>query len=416
MAFPRFLLLFVTAILTLAQFASAQEWTRFRGPNGTGISQTTFPPKFTEKDFAWNITLPGSGHSSPAIWGDKVFVTCTDETTAQRIVLCLSSKTGAVEWKKEFGSHTFKKHGDNSYTSATPAVDADHVYVCWNTPEEFTLMALTHGGVEVWKADLGPVVSQHGSGNSPVVVGDRVFLGDEQDGPSFLFAFDRMTGKVLWKTPRKNAKYSYASPVIFTPKDGPETIVFTSQAEGMTGIDPKTGKVVWQIADLFNSRTVGSPTVGNGLIFATCGEGPGGHWLVAVRPGPEGKAELAWKVVSETPYVPTPLAQGDKLYYWSDRGVVTCAHGATGEKIWQEHVPGSYYSSPIVAGNIIYNLTKKGEVIAIAAGDKFELLGQTPLPVSEKCQASLAVSRGRMYIRTYTHLYCVKGSGGQASR
>src|SRR6185437_5997714 len=157
MAFPRFLLLFVTAILTLAQFASAQEWTRFRGPNGTGISQTTFPPKFTEKDFAWNITLPGSGHSSPAIWGDKVFVTCTDETTAQRIVLCLSSKTGAVEWKKEFGSHTFKKHGDNSYTSATPAVDADHVYVCWNTPEEFTLMALTHGGVEVWKADLGPV-------------------------------------------------------------------------------------------------------------------------------------------------------------------------------------------------------------------------------------------------------------------
>ncbi|HWE02379.1 MAG TPA: PQQ-binding-like beta-propeller repeat protein [Tepidisphaeraceae bacterium] len=409
------LTLFVGISLFLATAnARGQEWIRFRGPNGSGISESTFPAKFTEHDIAWNVALPGTGHSSPVIWGDKIFITSTDEALAHRIVACLSAKDGSLLWKREFPFGAYRKHGDNSYTSATPAVDADRVYVCWNAPEEFTLMALDHKGADAWKIDLGAFISQHGGGNSPIVVGDVVVLGDDQEGAgsSFVFGVDRATGKIIWKTPRKTAKFSAATPVVFHPQSGPDQVVITSQAEGMTGIDPKTGKVVWQAAGIFDSRTVGSPTVGDGLIFATCGEGPGGHFLNAVRPGADGSAKIAWKIRSETPYVPTPLARGDRLFYWSDRGMVTCADAATGKTIWQDHVPGSYYSSPVCAGEVLFNVTKKGEVVAISAGEKFQLLGQTAL--NDKCQATIAISGGRMYIRTLTHLFAIKGIGGQA--
>jgi outer membrane protein assembly factor BamB len=300
-------------------------------------------------------------------------------------------------------------------------VDANAVYVCWNTPEEYTLLALTHAGVEIWKDDLGPVVSQHGCGNSPVLFGDLVVLGDEQDGPSFVFGINRTTGKIVWKTPRVTGKvgYAYSSPTLFHPAAGADQLVFTSKAEGMYGIDPLTGKVLWQAEGIFDSRTVSSPAAGNGLIYGTCGEGPGGHMLVAVRPE-NGKAEIAWKTKAETPYVPTPLVKGEFLYYWSDRGTVTCARAATGEVVWQHPAseppapPGSYFTSPILAGNMLFNVSKKGEVVALAAGDKFSFLGRTPL--NDKCHATPAISGGRMFIRTYSHLYCVKGTGGQASR
>ena len=360
--FPRLALLIGTSLFLAASSVRGQEWTRFRGPNGSGISQSTFPTKFAEHDFAWNVALPGTGHSSPVVWGDKIFITSTDEAASHRIVACLSAKDGSILWKREFPFNTYKKHGDNSYSSATPTVDADHVYVCWNTPEEFNLMALTHKGVDAWKINLGAFISQHGGGNSPIVVGDTLILGDDQEGngSSFAFGIDRATGKILWKTPRKTAKFAPSTPVVFHPKSGPDQVVFTSQAEGMTGIDPKTGKVVWQAADIFDSRTVGSPTVGDGLIFATCGEGPGGHVLNAIRPGANGSAEIAWKVKSETPYVPTPLVKGELLFYWSDRGVVTCTNAATGKTIWQEHVPGSYYSSPVCAGEVSVQRDEKG--------------------------------------------------------
>lgn len=395
-----------------ASGAFAQEWTRFRGPNGTGLSDTTFPASWQEKDFAWRIDLPGTGHSSPVVWGNRVFVTCCDPQSAQRIVVCVSAKDGSTLWKTAYDSRTFRQHADNSYASATPTVDADRVYVCWNTPEQFTVVALSHEGKELWKTDLGAFVSQHGGGNSPIVVGDKLLIGDDQEGEaSALFGLDCATGKVAWKTPRATKKFSAATPIIFRAGNQ-EQAVFTSQAEGMAGIDPASGKVLWQIKGIFDSRTVGSPTTGDGLIFATCGEGAGGHVLMAIQPAENGHAKIAWQTHTDTPYVPTPIVKGNLLFYWADRGIVTAVRATTGEQVWQEHVPGSYYSSPICAGSTLFNINKKGEVIALSAGEKFQLLGQTNL--TDKCHATPAISGGQMFIRTFGHLYCLKGTGGQA--
>ncbi|MDB5293796.1 MAG: Pyrrolo-quinoline quinone [Phycisphaerales bacterium] len=410
--FLRLLMLPTALAFGIVHCARGQEWTRFRGPNGSGISDTSiFPAKWEAKDFRWKIELPGGGHSSPVVWGDKVFVTCADDQSGKRMVVCVGASSGKILWTREFGGNVYAKHMDNSYASSTPALDADRVYVCWSTPEEFSLVALDHDGKDAWKADLGPFVSQHGGGQSPIVVGDLVLLGDDQEGQaSFVFGIDRATGKVAWRTPRvKSNKFCPATPCVYTPQGGEPQAIFLSKAEGVTAIDPKNGKVLWQAKDVLDARAVGSPVIAGDLIIGSCGDGPIGHDLVAVRPGGAGKAATGvWHTRDSTPYVTTTLVKHDLLFCWGDSGLVTCRRPATGEQVWQQRVPGgAFYSSPICCGDTIFNITKKGEVVAIAAKDKYELLGQTPL--NEKCQATPAVAEGKMYVRTYSHLYCVGG-------
>ncbi|HZL37708.1 MAG TPA: PQQ-binding-like beta-propeller repeat protein [Tepidisphaeraceae bacterium] len=402
-----------------ASTAQAQEWTRFRGPNGAGLSNAIFPAHWEASDFAWKTQLPGGGHSSPLLWGDKVFVTCCNDQTAECIVACIGAADGKLLWQKGFSSHTYPHNGDNSYASSTPAVDADHVYVCWSTPEELTLAALDLSGKELWRAELGAFVSQHGGGQSPIVVGDVVLLGDDQEGrASFLFGIDRNTGKIKWKTPREASnKFSPSTPCLYTPKGQPPQAIFLSKAEGVTAIDPQTGKMIWQTKGVFDARPIGSPVItSGGLIVGSCGDGPLGHDLAAVRPPTDGKpATEVWHNRDETPYITTALARGDLLFCWSDHGIVTCRRAATGQKVWQQRVPGgTFYSSPICCGDTIYNISRTGLVVAIAAADTYKLLGQTPL--HEKSQATPAVVGDRMFVRTYTHLYCVMGKGGASAR
>jgi outer membrane protein assembly factor BamB len=318
---------------------------------------------------------------------------------------------GAVLWKRTFPSHAFREHPDNSYAASTPALDGQRVYVCWNTPEEFTLMALNQDGTDAWKADLGPFVSQHGGGNSPIVFHDMVVLGNDQEGrESFLAAFDCKTGTPRWKVPRQSSSFSAATPCIVQPEGGSAQIVFTSRSQGMTGIEAATGRVVWSMPDAFDTRTIGSPVTLGGLVFATCGEGAGGHRLVAVNPGMDGSpAKLSYRLTESVPYVPTPLVKGDLLFVWTDSGAVTCAHAGTGKKIWQERVGGSFYGSPVCAGDHLFCISRKGEVVVLAASEKFQLLGRNPL--GEKCHTTPAIAEGRMYVRTYSHLYCIGSAG-----
>jgi outer membrane protein assembly factor BamB len=404
----------VLALFLLPQVACAAEadnWPRFRGPNGAGVSEAaTVPAQWTEKDYNWKVELPGGGHSSPVVWGDRIFVTSGLDDTGRRMVLCLKAADGSVLWKREYESPVCKMNSLNSYGSVTPAADADYVIVAWAVPEKYTVVALDHAGREVWQRDLGPWVSQHGHGASPIVWGDLVIVPNDQDGKSFLVALDRKTGKTRWQTERKSGKAAYATPCLFGPADSPE-IVLGSTGEGMYGIDARTGKPLWAAADVFPTpkRVVSSPVVVGGLILGQCGEGGVALHLVAVRPpAKEGQtAEVAWKIAKPPAYVPMAVARGDLVFLWGDAGTVLCVRAASGEEVWREKVGGNYFGSPVCVGGRLYCISTKGEVVVVAAAEKFELLGRNPL--GEKSHATPAVAGGRMYLRTWSHLFSIGG-------
>lgn len=403
--------LFCVFSVTASPQVEAQEWTRFRGPNGTGISDAkTIPTQWTERDFNWKVALPGIGHSSPVVWGEKIFLTSTDEAAGKIIVHCHRTLDGVLLWRKDFSVTPHKKHKFNSYASGTPAVDAERVYVCWNDPSHFPLIALDHDGKQVWERDLGPFLSENGGGNSPIVYRDLVVVANEQDGESFLLAIDAKTGKDRWKTPRRSAKAAYSTPCVYEAPGQKPLLIFNSQAHGIGAIDPETGKPVWEYASAFDKRSVSSPIVASGLVIGSCGSGGGGIYAVAVRPGDSAtgkKPELAYELRKSAPYVPTGVAVGDLLFLWSDAGILSCLHGATGEVKWQERVGGNYFASPICVDGRLFNASTSGEMVVVEASGHFRELARNPL--GEMTHSTPAVAAGRMYIRTLGHLICVGG-------
>jgi outer membrane protein assembly factor BamB len=389
--------------------AGEQDWTRFRGPNGSGLAGTCagIPAQFGASDLNWKIELPGIGHSSPSIWGDHVFVTCSDVATARRTLVCVNSADGKEFWHKDFDSHTFKQHPDNSYAAATPAVDADQVYVCWISPESYMLYAYDHAGNEKWKIDLGPFKSQHMNGASPILFQDTVILSVDQEvaGKSFVIALDRKTGDQRWKTPRQSDTAASSTPCVYQPKDGPAQIILSNKTESLTSLDAKTGLMLWRVPEVLKLRSVASPIVAGDLIVANCGEGAKNRVLIAVRPpkSPGQKPEIAYKITTTTaPYVPTPLYKDEKLFLWNDTGGVTCLKATNGEVIWEGKTNADFYGSPVCVNDKLYCMSKKGEVIVVGTGDKFEIVSRNAL--NEQTHATPAISNGKMYLRTISHL------------
>jgi outer membrane protein assembly factor BamB len=395
---------------------AAQEWPRFRGPDGGGVNDAaSIPAKWDGGAVRWKVPLPGVGHSSPVVWGERVFVTCADEQSGTTTLACLAAADGKPLWKRDYAGDPYRHHGENSYASSSPAADAQRVYVCLMSPKELKVVALRHDGSDAWEAPLGPFVTQHGGGHSPVVLDGLVVVANEQDGPgSCLVALDASTGAVKWKTPRRSYRFSASTPCVYRPAGagGAAQLVFTSWAHGMTGVNPADGSVLWEAPGAFEARTVGSPVAANdaGLVLASCGEGGGGRYLAAVRPAgkPGSSAEVAYKVTRNAPYVPTPLVKGGLLFFVSDGGTATCARVATGETVWQERLPGGgFFASPVCAGGKLYCVSKRGDVVVLSASEKFELLAHNEL--GEKTHATPAVAGDRMYLRTQGHLYCVGG-------
>jgi len=401
-----------------AQIRSQANWPRFRGPNGSGLADANIPAKWGDGDFNWKVKLPGGGNSSPVVWGDRIFLTCADDQSGEEVIVCLNTSDGQVRWNKRYSSHSFNHHPYNSYASGSAAVDAKHVFVCWSTPESLTLLALDQEGKELWKKDLGPFVSQHGGGQSPMIFEDLVVLTDDQEGPqSFVFAFHEDSGELAWKVDRKPSnKFAAATPCVFRPKDGPPQLIFANKSEGLTAIDPKTGKQIWDLADIFDARPVASPYVADGLIFASCGDGPTGHQFVAARPSDDGKsAKVAYEFRRGVPYVPTSVVKDGLLYYVTDNGVMTCAHAANGEQVWRQRLDGNFFGSLVCCGEKLFLISKEGEAFVMRTGDKFELLAQNKLDWEDSdahyppLSTTPAVAGGRMYVRTYTHLASIGG-------
>jgi outer membrane protein assembly factor BamB len=387
--------------------AQAQEWTRFRGPNGTGIGAAdSIPLKWTENSFNWKATLPGPGHSGPVIWGNKIFLLCGNEKEGGASLLCLNTEDGHVLWSKDLPFPKWQHHKFNTLASSTPAVDAQRVYIAWSTPNQM-LGAFDHDGKKLWEHDLGPHISEHGAGASPMVYRDMVIFDNENDASGVVIALDGATGKVRWQRPRKVAKTAYGTPAIYQPEGGKPQLIVNSQAHGICALDPLTGEPLWEYDKAFDKRSASCPVIADGLILGSCGSGAGGNYLVAVRPPDSStdKAELAYEVRKAAPYVPTSLAIGKRVFLWSEAGIVTCIEAATGKEHWQERVGGNFFASPIAIGQRILNISTTGEVVILSAGDTFEVLGRNNL--NELCHTTPAVAGGRLYVRTAEHLYSV---------
>ena len=414
MTYSALKLALTTVMALLTASATAQQWTRFRGPNGSGISQAkTIPINWGEEDYNWVAELPGRGHSSAVVWDDKLFVTCCDEAATLRHLVCLDTDDGSVLWTKNFSFEKYKQQKNNSYASSTPTVDADHVYVLWHSRQSSPLVALDHDGNQVWKYDLGAYTHGQGGATSPIVVDDFVVVAHDQKKPSFLLALDRMTGREHWKIPRAGSHACYATPCLNTPSGRPPELIFSHCYEGIVGIDLATGKQNWHI-DVFgreSQRSLVSPIIAGNLVIAGSGAAGATRHVVAVKPEQADTGVAVseiYHLTRQAPHIPTPLAYGDWLFLWSDQGIATCLERATGKVIWQKRIGGNFFSSPICIDGRLYCIDRDGVMVVVAASGEYEELARISL--GQPTSATPAVSDGTLFIRTESHVFSLGGA------
>jgi outer membrane protein assembly factor BamB len=389
---------------------SNSNWTRFRGPNGTGIAfANSLPVSWTEKDYNWKIKLPGKGHSSPVVWKSSIFVTSADESLNRGYILAFNVQDGAMIWQKDFNIKSYDINEDNSLATSTPTVDADRIYTIWYSQQKTFLMASDHQGKEIWRANFDGTYSRHGAASSPVVYGDLVVISREQEGESPFasswVAVDRNSGKVIWELEReKTYRFSVSTPCLFNSDDQTPQLLFASRAHGFTIVDMISGKILWESGPVFNHRVVASPIVSQGMLIGTCKKK-----LVAFNLDHHDNiftGKLSYELPARmTSYVPTPIVNEGLLFVCIDNGNVACINLLSGEVLWREKPAGAFYSSPVMVNGILYCITKKGEVVVLKATEKYELLAINQL--GEESYATPAVAGGRMYLRTFSHLISI---------
>jgi outer membrane protein assembly factor BamB len=409
---PRRALLAACSLCLLSGGLLAQEWPRFRGTNGAGLGNADVPLVWTEKDLDWKIKLPAAGHSSPVLWGERIFLLCGDDTAGRLIVVCLHASDGRTLWQREFAVRPYKMHARNSISSATPAVDDERVYLCWGTPKECVVLALDHAGKSVWQTDLGPYPSQHGFAVSPIVHHGLVVVHYQPDGDGMLVGLSALTGKVRWKLPRKGKNATYSTPCVFRSGGRPE-LIFTNWQHGMTAVDPVKGKITWE-SRVFDTesqqRAIPSPVVAGDLVLGVCGFMEGGKRLVAVRPADPATGQPArevWRLEQAVPQMATPLVKGERAFVCTELGIATWLRADNGKVIWRKRIGGAFYASPVCIGERIYCFSADGKVVVLAAADRFERLAENTL--GEETQCTPAVAGGRMYFRTRGHLMSIGG-------
>ncbi|MFO0913850.1 MAG: PQQ-binding-like beta-propeller repeat protein [Pirellulales bacterium] len=391
--------------------ATAQTWTRFHGPNGTGALETEkIPTQLTPDNILWKTPLPGIGHAAPVIWGNHLFTQSAIPEDGTQVIICLDATTGKMLWEKRYKSGTYHIHDRNSFASSTPTVDARHVYASWATPEMLTVTAITHDGQQAWQMPLGPFDAEHGFGTSPIVHGDLVIQADQQRSAnenerpltSSIVALDAATGDIRWRTPRKSAVVSYSAPCVYQPAGSAAQLICCSTAHGFFGLELATGKPLWEF-DVFTMRTVSSPLLVGDRVLGSTGSGAGGNYLISVRLG--ANPEVEYKIDQQAPYVPTSVARGDLLFLWSDKGIVSSVAADNSQVHWRERVGGNYSGSPVRAGSAIYCISETGELVVLAADTKYQVLSK--LPLGEPSRSTPALTDDRLYIRTDSTMYCI---------
>jgi len=403
----------LTLVFCLYSQTLAQEWTRFRGPNGQGHSNAkNIPVKWTQNNYLWTADLPGTGHSSPVVWGDKLFITCCDQKQARASVLAMSTADGKTLWRKDYQLPDSRMNALNSYAASTPAVDKDRIFVIWPAPNELSVIALDHDGNEKWNKTFGPISSRHGPCVSPMLYGDLVVFTQEQETnqqglKGRWLALDRNDGRTRWEIPRDNGTHvSHATPCVSADEAGRDYLVFSSLVYGISAVDPKDGSILWEQPG-HTARALTSPALAGDLIIATCGSGGSGKTLLAVRSATKAKpAAVAYKIEDRTvPFVSSPIVVNDLLFTFHDQGQVVCRDAQSGAEKWSQKPGGKFFSSPICIEARLYCVNTDGQVVVLKAADQYELLAVNPL--GEQTQATPAVAGGVLYLRTLTKVFAV---------
>jgi outer membrane protein assembly factor BamB len=407
-AFLAFLL--TLTLITLS--ASADNWPRFRGPNGTGIADDkNIPVEWTEKNILWKCELPGVGHSSPIVWGDRIFLQTASKDGKDRRMVCVSADSGTVLWSTPVSAAKAGTHQKNSLASGTPATDGKQVYAIFWDGKDLEAVAFDFDGKLVWIKDQGSFTSQHGAGHSPIVVDGTVIFANDQDGSAKIVALDAKDGSEVWTKDRTPHRACYSTPFLRDRTDGSTELIVTSSS-GITAYNPKNGESSWEYVWSFDGRplrTVASSIFSDGMVFACSGDGDGSRCAIAIKADGKGsvtKNALVWENKKSLPYVPSLLARGEHIFSVNDRGLAGCFTAKTGEEVWTKQLQGGDVSaSPIMVDGKIYTINEKGDVYVFAAENKFKQLAKNS--IGEPVTATPAVADGKMFIRGRDHLFCI---------
>jgi len=399
----RFLTL-IAATATLLLF-SAADWRQFRGTDLTGVAaDSRLPTQFdvkTGENVAWTTPLLGKGVSGPIVVRDRVFVTASSgPVTQNRLhVLAFDAKTGQQVWKRDFWATGRCYHHPTSANAApTPASDGERIFAFFSSND---LVCLDLDGNLLWYRGLAHDYPKAGNdvgmSSSPVVVGKTVVVQIENQGDSFAAGIDTETGETRWRIDRPHAA-NWASPGMLRLKDGKELVLLTS-GKGLTAHDPLTGEQKWSYDS--GCSIIPSVTAANGRIYLPA------NGLTVLDAGEGSAPSLAWESNKVVPGNSSPVVDGDKVY--TLRGsVLVCGNEKDGDVLWQERVKGTFWATPVIAGEHAYCVNQEGQCLVVQLGEKGQVVSTNEL--GEAVLGTPAVAGDALYIRGEKHLIKIAGA------
>lgn len=430
-------MILIMLLVASVSAASAENWPGWRGPGALGISTAKeFPEKWdTIKNIKYKVAVPGLGHASPIVWGNRIFITTAvnadpseedwqkgfprvdkkpDASEISWKVLCYDRDSGKLLWERTAvrKKPIYGRHLKNSHASQTPVTDGNYVFAFFG---DQGMYCYDYSGKLIWSRDLGSFKMRNnwGLGSSPVLYKDFVIQTcDQEVGKSFIIALEKKTGKTAWKVDRDELS-SWSTPFLYLEGARPELIVNATKA--VRSYDPDNGNLLWECRGPATAITTPTPTSIQGLIIVSSGFIPEPvRPVTAFRPGSSGDITektdaIAWRQTAAAPYIPSPIAYDGYVYVLLDQGFIACYEAKTGKEVYGRtriDVGAQFSASPVAVDGKIYCPSEDGDVFVIKAGPKYELL--TKNSIGESIMASPAVSAGKMFVRTIKHLYCIQ--------
>lgn len=389
----------------------AKFWPRWRGPTGQGhVPAGQYVDRWSATErVVWRAEVPGSGNSSPIVWGDRLFVTAAENDGAKLSLLAFSRADGRRLWQTAIPQDGVESvHQKNGYASATPATDGQLIVASFG---RHGLAAFDFSGKLVWHRQFGVINNYHGPAGSPVLYKDRIFLYQDQNASgkqtAFVAAFDKKTGRTLWQTPRTET-VGWGTPVVISTGERDELVV--SSQRRVAAYDPGTGREMWTARGM-SFEVIPTPVVGHGLVFASSGRaGP----TLAIRPGGSGdvsSTHVAWSTPKGSPFVPSGIVVDDLLYLVNDmQSVLTVYEAATGVLVYQGRLGVAqregFSASPVAVNGKVFFTNDEGQTFVVRAGREFKLLHVNEH--GSRTLASPALVDGTWYWRTAAGLVAIR--------